>query len=214
MPFTVTDAMRADVKKAVEELERNTTGEMVCVIAQASAHYNMFPMLWAALTALLCPLLNPIVFNEPDSFTITFAVQSVVFVALAALLLLTPLRHKCTPSSVCITNCRRFAFEQFFTHKLNETKKRLGVMLFVSLDEKYVELLADKGINDKVDAAVWSKIVDDFIADIRAGQVHEGYIKAVRACQDVLKTHFPDVPDDINELGDSLIELPRPRFLS
>lgn len=214
MAFAVTDAMRADVKKAVEELERNTTGEMVCVVAQASAHYNVFPILWAALLALLCPLLNPIVFTDPEGFVITFGVQSAVFVTFAALLLMPQFRHKCTPDSVCLTNCRRFAFEQFFSQKLNETKKRLGVMLFVSLEEKYVELIADKGINDKVDAAVWAKIVDDFIADIRTDKVHEGYIKAVRACQDVLKSSFPDVPDDVNELGDGLVELPRPKFLS
>lgn len=215
MGFKVTDAMRADIKKAVEELERNTTGEMVCVITEASARYVMFPLLWAALTALLLPLANLFIDTGPDApFTITFAEQSGVFVVLAALFVLTPLRHKLTPPGVCITNCRRYAFEQFFVQKLNETKKRLGVMLFVSLDERYVELVADKGISDKVKPEDWNKIVDDFIADVKSGKVHDGYIKAVRACQDILKTHFPDVPEDVNELADGLVELPRAEFLS
>lgn len=214
MGFKVTDAMRADIKKAIEELERNTTGEMVCVITEASARYVMFPLLWAALIALLLPLVNPFLDAGPDGFTVTFAEQSGAFVLLSALFVATPLRHKVTPPGVCITNCRRYAFEQFFVHKLNETKKRLGVMLFVSLDERYVELIADKGISDKVKPEDWSKIVDDFIADVRSGKVHDGYLKAVRACQDILKANFPDVPDDINELGDSLVELPRAEFLS
>lgn len=213
MAFKVTDAMREDIKKAVEELERNTTGEMVCVITAASARYVMFPLLWAALIALLLPLLNPLMGADAE-FTVGFGEQSGLFVLLALLFVFTPLRHKLTPSGVCVTNCRRYAFEQFFSHKLNETKKRLGVMLFVSLDERYVELLADKGINDKVKPEDWGKIVDDFIDDVKSGKVHEGYIKAVRACQEILKTHFPDVPEDVNELGDNLIELPRPDFLS
>lgn len=214
MPFIITDAMRADIKKAVEELERNTTGEMVCVITAASARYVMFPLLWAALAALLLPLVNPFLPGGEYAFTVTFAEQSMLFVALSVLFVWTPLRHKLTPSGVCITNCRRYAFEQFFAQKLNETKKRTGVMLFVSVDEKYVELIADKGINDKVEAGAWAKIVDDFIADLRSGKVHEGYVKAVRACQDILSKHLPDVPEDINELSDALVELPSAEFLS
>jgi len=214
MAFKVTDEMRADIKKAVEELERNTTGEMVCVITESSARYVMFPLLWAAIGALLMPLANPIFDSGNSGLSVTFAEQSTVFVLMSALFILTPLRHKLTPPGVCITNCRRYAFEQFFVHKLNETKKRLGVMLFVSLDERYVELIADKGISDEVKPEEWAKIIDDFIADVKSGKVHEGYIKAVRACQDILKTHFPDVPDDINELSDTLVELPRAEFLS
>ena len=218
MGFTVTDAMRADIKKAVEELEKVTTGEMVCVVTQSSARYVLFPLLWAALAALLLPLANPLFFTDADGFSegfsITFAEQSWTFVILAALFVLSPLRHKVTPPGVCITNCRRYAFEQFFAHKLNETNKRSGVMLFVSLDEKYVELLADKGINDKVEPAEWDKIIDDFIADVRTGKVHEGYIKAVKACETVLVRHFPEVSNDVNELSDQLVELPKAEFLS
>lgn len=210
MGFDVTDNMRADIKKAVEELERSTTGEMVCVITRSSARYILFPILWASLIALLLPLAN---LFTPEHM-IGYAEQAGAFILLVTLLGATSLCHKVTPSGICVTNCRRFAFEQFFIQKLNETKKRSGVMLFVSLDEKYVELLADKGISDKVESATWDKIVDDFIGDVRAGKVHEGYLKAIAACQEILKTHFPDVPDDINELGDNLIELPRAEFIS
>lgn len=210
MGFDVTDNMRADIKKAVEELERSTTGEMVCVITRSSARYILFPILWASLIALLLPLAN---LFTPEHM-IGYAEQTGAFILLVTLLGATSLCHKVTPPGICVTNCRRFAFEQFFIQKLNETKKRSGVMLFVSLDEKYVELLADKGISDKVESATWDKIVDDFIGDVRAGKVHEGYLKAIAACQEILKTHFPDVPDDINELGDNLIELPRAEFIS
>ena len=101
MGFIVTDAMRADIRKAVEELEKVTTGEMVCVVTQSSARYVLFPLLWAALISLLLPLANPLLFTGAEGFTVTFAEQSGLFVILAALFVLTPLRHKVTPPGVC-----------------------------------------------------------------------------------------------------------------
>ncbi|MDE1153995.1 MAG: TPM domain-containing protein [Micavibrio sp.] len=216
MPFQVTDKMREDVRKAVEELERQTTGEMVCVIAQSSARYVMFPLFWAAFLALLSPVLNPLLalLLPQAGIAVTFAEQGLVFALLCLLFTGTPLRHKLTPAAVRLGNCHRYAFEQFFTQRLNETGKRSGVMLFVSVDERYVELIADRGINDKVQPGIWSGIVNGFIADIHAGRVHEGYLKAITSCKEILTRHFPEVKDDINELGDNLIELPKARFLS
>lgn len=216
MAFKVTDQMREDIRKAVEALEKVTTGEMVCVIAQSSARYVMFPLFWAALLALLSPALNPVlaaVFPHAG-YAVNFEIQSGVFVGLAALFLLTPLRHRLTPAAVRLGNCRRYAFEQFFVQRLNETNKRSGVMIFVSIDEHYVELIADRGINDKVQPGVWSGIVNALVEDIRAGRVHEGYLKAVTSCREILERHFPEVKDDVNELADNLIELPKARFLS
>lgn len=218
MNFAVTDQMRADIKAAVEELERVTTGEMVCVLAPSSARYVMFPLFWAAFSALLLPILNPFMpvdaATDAPVFEVTFALQAVAFVVLAGIFKLTPLRNVVTPKGVQFNNCHRYAFEQFFVYKLNETKKRTGMMLFVSVDERYVELIADKGINDKVEPGEWQGIVDGFIADVRANNVHEGFVKAVRACQDVLARHFPEVKDDVNELSDNLVELPHAPFLS
>lgn len=216
MAFQVTDQMREDIRKAVVELEKVTTGEMVCVIAQSSARYVMFPLFWACFLALLSPGLNPLIAQiwPREGFSITFALQGAVFIVLATLFLATPLKQALTPAAVRFGNCRRYAFEQFFAQRLNETNKRTGVMIFVSIDEHYVELIADRGINDKVQPGVWSGIVNELIKDIHGGRVHEGYLKAVASCRDILERHFPEVKNDVNELTDNLIELPKARFLS
>jgi putative membrane protein len=211
----VNDAMRGDIRKAVEELEKTTSGELVCVVAQSSARYLMFPLFWAALASLLLPIANPIAAKmghiEP---VVTFPVQSLVFVVLAGLFALTPLRLALTPRAIRAGNCRRSAFEQFFVRKLHETTKRTGVLLYVSVDERYVELIADKGINDKVLPDAWNAIIAALVADIRDGKVHEGFVKAVGACKAVLASHFPESRRDINELPDALVELPQADFIS
>ncbi len=209
MTFKVTDDMRRDIRVAVETLEKNTTGEMVCVVARSSARYVLFPLVWASMIALVLPAVNIAAVN-----TITFGIQSIAFIALAALFLLTPLRVAVTPRGLRQTNCRRHAFEQFFALKMNETNKRSGVMLFISLAERHVEIIADKGINDKVLPNEWARIVDTVVADVRADKVQDAFLNAIRACGTVLVQHFPETRNDVNELDDNLVELPAATFVS
>ncbi len=209
MTFNVTDDMRREIRTAVEALEKTTTGEMVCVVAQSSARYVLFPLLWAALIALLLPVANVMAANS-----VTFGMQTVVFILLAVLFLATPLRVTLTPRGLRLTNCRRHAFEQFFALKMNETNKRSGVMLFISVAERHVEIIADKGINDKVLPDEWVRIVDAVVSDVRANKVQDGFLNAIRACGTVLVQHFPEVRNDVNELDDNLVELPAATFLS
>lgn len=209
MAFNVTDDMRREIRLAVEALEKTTTGEMVCVVVQSSARYVLFPLLWAAVIALVLP-----VANIAAGHAVTFGIQSMAFIALAALFLLTPLRVAVTPRGLRLTNCRRHAFEQFFALKMNETNKRSGVMLFISVAERHVEIIADKGINDKVLSDEWTRIVDAVVNDVRAGKVQDAFLNAIRACGAVLVQHFPEVRNDVNELDDNLVELPAAKFLS
>ena len=206
----VTDAMRTEVRLAVQELEKTTSGEMVCVVAESSAQYVLFPLLWAAMLALVMPLANNLFAFAP----VTFSVQMAAFIIMAPLFIFTPLKLALTPRAVRDGNCRRAAFEQFFVQKLHMTEKRTGVMLYVSVAEHYVELLADQGINAKVLPDEWDGIVTTFTGDVRGGRVHEGFLRAVQSCKSVLAKHFPIEHGDVNELADNLVELPAPPFLS
>lgn len=206
----VTDQMRFDVRQAVRELETVSSGEMVCVVAKASARYVLFPLLWAAMLALMLPVVNNFVPAKP----VSFAIQTAFFIVTAIIFLLPGLRVALTPKAVRDANCRRAAFEQFFIRKLHMTEKRTGVLIYVSVDEHYVELLADQGINSKVLPDQWDAIVSAFTSDIRGNKIHEGFVRAVKSCKDVLAKHFPIEKGDVNELGDALIEIPEPDFLS
>lgn len=211
----VTDRLREDVRTAVIDLEKSTSGELVCVVAPASARYMLFPVIWAAIIALAMPLLNPVLEGMGYEPVVTFPIQSVVFIGLALTFLYTPLRLCVTPRSVLDSNCKRTAFEQFFLRKLHNTRERTGVLLFVSVEEHHVELVADQGISEKVEAREWDAILDAFAADLRAGKVHEGFVAAIGACKEILKKHAPELPaHNKNELDDRLVELPEPKVIN
>src|SRR3546814_13520591 len=81
------------------------------------------------------------------------------------------------------------------------------LLIFVSVAEHYVEILADQAINEKVAQEEWDSIVAAFVAAVKQGRVAEGFEQAVDACGALLAQHFPAAPGARNELPDRLIEL-------
>jgi uncharacterized membrane protein len=84
------------------------------------------------------------------------------------------------------------AVETFLEHGLFDTDERTGILLFVSLSEHRIEVLADQGIDARVDAQAWSDVTDH----IRRG---------IERCGRVLEGHgLAGGPDGDNELADRL----------
>ena len=90
---------------------------------------------------------------------------------------------------------------------MNRTRGRTGILLFVSVAERYVEILAARGIDEKVPPGTWKEIVAAFTRQVRRGKIADGFVGALTACGAVLISHFPRAADDRNELPDVLIEL-------
>ncbi len=65
------------------------------------------------------------------------------------------------------------------------------MLFFVSLGERYVEVIADRDIHARVPEGIWDRIVADFIAAVKAGRLADGFIAAIEACAAVLETHYP-----------------------
>jgi putative membrane protein len=81
------------------------------------------------------------------------------------------------------------------------------VLFFVSLAERYVEIVADKGIHEKLGETRWRAIIEVFVNQQSRGRVVDGFVDAIGACGKAMAEHFPPDPDSANELSDGLIEL-------
>ena len=202
----LTESDKQRLRAAIREAESKTSGEIVTVIARASGSYYYYPTLWAALAAILSPLLMTWL---PLSFAPLGIVelQLLVFALLALLLRLPAVRMHLVPRSVQRDYCGRRAREQFLAQSLHTTRERTGVLLYVSVAERHVELLADAGIHARVPAGTWNAIVDEFTAQVKADCIGVGFVAAVTAIGEHLTAHFPLPADSRNELTDHLIEL-------
>ena len=145
-PFSAADERR--ISEAIADAERQTSGEIVVVVAVQSDGYYYVPPLVAAIVALFVPWVL-IHFSLLDMRSI-YLIQLAVFFVLTALLMPAPIRTALVPGRIKHLHAQRRAFEQFLAQNLHTTSGRTGVLLFVSVAERHAQIIADKGIDAKV----------------------------------------------------------------
>jgi putative membrane protein len=93
----------------------------------------------------------------------------------------------------------------FFERGLYRTKKNTGVLFFVSLLERKVWVLADKGIYDKMDQKTLDRFANEVSRGIKEGRACDALSQAIQETGVYLAKHFPITPDDTNELSDDVM---------
>jgi len=202
------DDEREQIHQAITRVERQTEGELVAVIAETSDGYRYIPTLWAAILALAAPLL--FLGYQPTPWHLLYSLQLLAFIALLLLFQATPLKMRLIPRSVKLQRASRLAFEQFYRRGIHRTRNRSGLLIFVSVAEHYVEIIADQGIHQRVPDNHWQAIVDDFIAAVRRGDTAAGFLRCIDACGSQLAEHFPPEGEPADQLSNHLFEIPGP----
>jgi putative membrane protein len=203
----LTDQDRQKITDAITETERKTSGELVAVVAPTADDYRYVPLLWPALVALLLPAMLLTIAPDMAVWTLYFA-QATAFFVLALLLHLLPVRMALVPDSLKRRRAGQLAREQFLEQRLHLTRARTGVLIFVSVAEHYVEIIADEGINALVPPGTWDKAVADFVEQVRARRIAEGFLAVVDVIGARLAEHFPRAADDRDELPNRQREVP------
>jgi putative membrane protein len=187
--MTLTQEDHAAIAEAIRAAEARTRGQIVCVLARSSSDYSAIPIQWTALLALMTPW--PLIYFTQLSVQRIFLVQILVFLVAAVALSWTPLRMALVPRPVQRARAHRAAVEQFFLRGLANTRNRCGVLIFASIAEHYVRIVADQGVATKVAQVEWQEAVDALIEHMRKDEVAAGFIAAIERCGAVLAAHAP-----------------------
>lgn len=100
---------------------------------------------------------------------------------------------------------RERALRAFYEKGLYKTKANTGVLFFISLLEHKVWVLADKGINEKIDQQTLNAFAHSVSKGIKEGRACDTLCQAIREAGEILAKHFPLTPGDTNELTDHVI---------
>jgi len=100
-------------------------------------------------------------------------------------------------------SARERALDIFSQLRIWDTAHNSGVLIYLLLADRDVEIVADRGINARVGAAGWEKICREMETDFRAGNFERGVIKGVEAVSRELAMHFPRTGGGTNELPDA-----------
>ena len=191
----------------VEEAEKKTDAEIVCVLAGAADDYYYISTLWAALTAML--ILPIMVWFTPfwlESSEI-MVVQWLSFIMLALLFRLPRLKMLLVPGAVKKRRAAHLARRQFLEQNLHTTKSQLGALVFVAEAEHYVEILVDQGISVTIENDQWQPVIKQLVSNIKAGEVEKGFHGCIDSVATLLGTVFPPTNETGNELPDRLVVL-------
>lgn len=100
---------------------------------------------------------------------------------------------------------KQLALSEFIRLGINKTKDKTGILIFIVLREREFYILADSGINEKVEPDTWDKIKELMESYFRRGQFCKGLLIAVEEIGNVLAKFFPIKKDDVNEISNMIV---------
>ena len=98
---------------------------------------------------------------------------------------------------------RERALDIFSQLRIWDTADNNGVLIYLLLADRKVEIIADRGIDAKVGAAGWEKICADMQTEFSSGNFERGVIQGIEAVSEQLAAHYPKQRAGQNELPDA-----------
>ena len=114
-----------------------------------------------------------------------------------------PLRRFLVPADVLTERVRQRAVQAFVDEAVFRTRDRTGILILISLFERRVVVLADRGLDGRVAASEWEDVAAGIAAGIRQGRAGPALAEGIRRCL-ALARRLPPRPDDRDELPGQL----------
>jgi len=199
-----TDNEKERIRQAIVAAESKTAGEIVPMIVTSSARYTEIELL-GLIAGLFVGMIAEGIWSDPWGSPF-LNLWPVVGAMLGFLLCRIPAVKRSLTSKGRVAEAMHTTCLAAFTeHGLHYTRDHTGILILISLLEHRVEVLADRGINQKVSAGTWDEIVRLITAGIKSGNACDAFCKAIERCGDILAAHFPRQADDKDELPNRLV---------
>lgn len=206
------------INKTVQQAESKTSGEIATAFIKESYDYAIYELIFAVICGFLYFVVMMFFVYEVETFIkqmfwdysnnylllfygfSTFLVIS-IFYFIANISMIDRL---IVPKKVMKQKVKERAVRHFMESGVYNTRDRTGILIFISFLERRIELIADKGINEKIPQEKWNSIVENIIQGIKSDKVIEKLKESILECGELLEKHFPIKPDDTNELSDDV----------
>ncbi|MES2626591.1 MAG: TPM domain-containing protein [Pseudomonadota bacterium] len=196
-------AQQQKIADQIRDIESRTDAELVTVLASRSDNYNYVSLMWAAVLALLVPifaLMLPFWLNTRDIVLL----QCGLFLVLALLFRIPAILYLIVPKRIRYWRAANMARRAFLDNNLHHTMGESGILIFVSEAERYVEIIADRGLDKLVTPGQWQELVDEFILAVKKGDTFQGFENCLRRCGDELISKLP-ITQTKDELPNHLV---------
>jgi putative membrane protein len=217
------------IADAVTAAEETTSGEITCVLAQEASNYREVPLGWAALVALGLPPLLVLAGVEhlalADRFTgwtdqslraaeglilsvlSAYALlQAALFVIVALLVGLPAVRRVMTPGALKRHRVRAVARHHYAASGYKLEPGVPHILIFASLKDRRVELVAHQAIHDRIGQGLWDAAVAAVTDGMKTGREADGFVRAIALCGEAMAKHFPATGPRANRLSNDIVQ--------
>ncbi len=200
-----TESEKKKIKEAIGHAESKTSGEIATMIVDASSDYRDAEIIGSVLlSGIISLIITVLVFHSslwmyiPLVFVLFFP-SSLLFKRFPFLKL----------TFVGIKRMEREVMERairgFYEKGLYKTKDHTGVLFFISILERKVWVIADKGIHRKMEQDSLKRLAAMVSKGIREARACDALCEAIIEAGEILAKHYPISKDDINELTDEMM---------
>ncbi len=197
-------ADKAALLEAVRHVESRSSAEVVIAVRPSSGSYRLADLVLGLLfgyASLWFMLFSPWEFTQEEILAGPLAIGALGAILCARAPLL---RRLLTPRATRRRNVATAARSAFVEKGVSRTRRRTGLLVYVSLLEGQAEVVADVGVLDRVPTKAWAEAVASIDASVARGEDGTRLGERIRALADLLAPVLPHDADDVNELPDGI----------
>lgn len=217
------------ISAAIEDAESKTSGEIFCVLAHDVSHYREVPLMWGAVAALVGPpalvlmglhrlamasifsswtdesahAMEGLILRALSTYGL---LQAGLFLVVVLVVSMPKVRRVMTPAFLRRHHVRQAARHHFAAAGLHLSRSEPHVLIFASLADRRVELVAHENIHKAVGEEPWMAAVAAVVDGIKARRPGDGFVKGIEICGAALAEHFPPDGPAKNKLPNTILE--------
>jgi len=200
-----TDAEKARIRETTMATESCTSGEIAVMVVDESSQYHEAEIIGGIILGSFAALLITTLFFH-DSIWWYIPLSFVLFFPAWFLF---KSSHAFKIHFIGNTRKERAvkerALKAFYEKGLYKTQHNTGVLFFISLLERKVWVLADKGIHEKIKQPVLNKFARQVSQGIKEGRAADALAEAIRETGALLAEHFPCEDGKVDDLPDGVM---------
>jgi putative membrane protein len=200
-----TDSEKTRIRESVRAVEKGTSGEIATMVVDQSDCYLEGEVLGSVLVSGLVALVSAVVSQHVTIWTYVPIVLALYFPARFMFIRFPRLKIPFINKTRLMHAVRERAVRAFYEKGLYRTRDENGILIFISILERKVWILGDRGVNLRIPHETWQVHANEISAGIRDGLPCDALCAVIENCGRVLVEHFPRKEDDTNELPDELI---------
>ncbi len=197
-------AARDEAARAVADVELQTAAEVVIAVRRTCDAYAAANFLWGALASLVA--LTLLLYLPPHFPPFAFPLDAAAAFGLAAWVSsrMPSMRRLLTTARDREDRVKTAARAAFVDMGISRTTGRTGILVFVGVFERRVEVVADIGVPVPALGAAWTDAIAGLQRAVERRGDHVAFFATVRSLGPALASVLPRAEEDVNELPDGM----------